>query len=86
MKCTLSAVNEKKFKYLIREEPTSRILKSKIQETEVRLESDYSLSRAPAFALHGMFSVIYIFFFHFCGSNVHPGVNKVLYKGDIIDV
>jgi hypothetical protein len=86
VKCTSSAVNEKKFNYPITEEPISRILKTKIQETEVRLESNCSLSRAPPFAHHGMGSVTYMYIFHFCGSNVHPSVNKVLHKVDIIDV
>ena len=86
MKGSSSAVNEKIFKYLLAEEPTSRILKSKFQDTEVGLESDYSLSRAAAFALHGMVGVLYMYIFHFYHSDVHRGVHKVLHKRDIIDV
>jgi hypothetical protein len=52
VKCTLSAVKENKFKYLIAEERASRMLKSEIQETEHRVETNHSLSGAPAFTLH----------------------------------
>jgi len=77
-----SAVNEREFKYRITEEPISRILKSNIQETEVKLESDYSWSSAATFGLHGIVSIIYMYIFHFCSSNVLPGVKKVLHKAD----
>jgi hypothetical protein len=86
VKWTSSAVDEKKFKYLITEEPSSRILKTKIQETEVRLEFDCFSLHAPAFVDRGMGSVPYMFIFHFCASNIHSSINKVLHRVDIIDV
>jgi len=77
-----SGVNNREFKYRITEEPIFIILKSNIPQTQVRLESDYTWSSAPAFGLHGIVSITYMYIFHFSGSNVHPSVNKVLHKGD----
>ena len=62
--CISSVVNEKKFKYLLTEEPTSRILKSRIQETEDGLESDDSLSCEPACSVPFKVREIYMHIFH----------------------
>jgi len=62
--CMSSAVNEKKFKYLLTEEPTSRILKSRIQETEDGLEFDDYLSCEPACSVPFKVREIYMHIFH----------------------